>query len=268
MGIRLSEHPHRLLIRLLVLAGLAFLLLAVVASVGGLVGTASASACGANPCVDDDGNRLHYFIERDCGRNPYKYNDISGEWERYFYQWCGMNNHDPFEIIFNNMFYNQVQEALDSVGLGQLSHDEQLKGLIRLGYWREEGYGPGEPRPRMFVVPPQSPGGSPVTVVGPLTPGALSDIPPGPPSTYSSSSSSTTSNADTSTTTTQTQTTTTPTSNPPADGKYTVQGGDTIWGIATRYGISPFALIAANPDIDPTVIVPGQVLNFPTPSEA
>ena len=45
---------------------------------------------------------------------------------------------------------------------------------------------------------------------------------------------------------------------------YTVRPGDTLSGIAERFGVSLDALIAANPQIsDPDRIFPGQVINIP-----
>ena len=47
-------------------------------------------------------------------------------------------------------------------------------------------------------------------------------------------------------------------------GVYTVKKGDTLWGIAQRWGVSLQALIAANPGIkNPNLIYPGQVLTIP-----
>ena len=49
----------------------------------------------------------------------------------------------------------------------------------------------------------------------------------------------------------------------PAD-VYTVRKGDTLWGIATRYGVSLTALIAANPRIkNPNLIYPGDEVIIP-----
>ena len=45
---------------------------------------------------------------------------------------------------------------------------------------------------------------------------------------------------------------------------YTVKKGDTLWGIARRYGVALTALIAANPQIkNPNLIYPGDRVNIP-----
>ena len=45
---------------------------------------------------------------------------------------------------------------------------------------------------------------------------------------------------------------------------YTVKKGDTLWGIARRYGVTLTALIAANPQIkNPNLIYPGDRVNIP-----
>ena len=45
---------------------------------------------------------------------------------------------------------------------------------------------------------------------------------------------------------------------------YTVKKGDTLWGIAGRYGVSLTALIAANPQIkNPNLIYPGDRVRIP-----
>lgn len=45
---------------------------------------------------------------------------------------------------------------------------------------------------------------------------------------------------------------------------YTVRKGDTLWGIAGRYGVTLTALIAANPQIkNPNLIYPGDRVNIP-----
>ncbi len=63
-------------------------------------------------------------------------------------------------------------------------------------------------------------------------------------------------------------TTPVPTSVPSAPstspGTYTVQWGDWLNKIATQFGVTTQALIAANPGINPNFITPGQVLNIPS----
>lgn len=47
-------------------------------------------------------------------------------------------------------------------------------------------------------------------------------------------------------------------------GTYTVQAGNTLWGIARQYGVPLATLIAANPQIaNPNLIFPGNVINIP-----
>jgi LysM repeat protein len=56
------------------------------------------------------------------------------------------------------------------------------------------------------------------------------------------------------------------TANPPGapcPNPYTVQSGDWLYKIARNCGVSVSALIAANPNINPNVLTPGQQLNMP-----
>ncbi len=52
---------------------------------------------------------------------------------------------------------------------------------------------------------------------------------------------------------------------PPSTGPttYTVQRGDWLYSIARKFGVSVAALRAANPNINPNFLYPGQVLNIP-----
>jgi LysM repeat protein len=55
-----------------------------------------------------------------------------------------------------------------------------------------------------------------------------------------------------------------PSSPPPSSGTYVVQWGDTMRKIATRYGVSVWDLIAANPQVtNPNRIYAGQVIYLP-----
>jgi len=51
---------------------------------------------------------------------------------------------------------------------------------------------------------------------------------------------------------------------PPSGGKYTVRVNDTLWDIATRYGMTVAQLTAANPGINPVALRPGQILTIPS----
>ncbi len=51
----------------------------------------------------------------------------------------------------------------------------------------------------------------------------------------------------------------------PCPNPYTVQQGDWIYKIARNCGVSATALIAANPNINPNFLTPGQQLNMPGP---
>jgi len=50
----------------------------------------------------------------------------------------------------------------------------------------------------------------------------------------------------------------------PCPNPYTVQTGDWLYKIARNCGVSVAALIAANPNINPNVLSPGQQLNMPS----
>ena len=45
---------------------------------------------------------------------------------------------------------------------------------------------------------------------------------------------------------------------------YTIKSGDTLWDIASRYGVSLTDLTAANPDLDPSRLAIGQKIDLPS----
>ncbi|NMB46481.1 MAG: LysM peptidoglycan-binding domain-containing protein, partial [Firmicutes bacterium] len=47
---------------------------------------------------------------------------------------------------------------------------------------------------------------------------------------------------------------------------YTIQPGDTLFELATRFGTTVAAIIAANPGIDPNRLIPGQQICIPVPA--
>ena len=49
---------------------------------------------------------------------------------------------------------------------------------------------------------------------------------------------------------------------------YTVVDGDTLWGIAVKFGLYMDELVAANPSIDPDRLFPGDILSVPAPGAA
>lgn len=49
--------------------------------------------------------------------------------------------------------------------------------------------------------------------------------------------------------------------------QYTVANGDTLWTIAVNHNVSMEAVIAANPQVNPDVLQPGEVLTLPAPGE-
>ncbi len=51
---------------------------------------------------------------------------------------------------------------------------------------------------------------------------------------------------------------------PPPNGKYVVRANDTLWDIATRFDITVAQLTAANPDVTPDALRPGQTLTIPS----
>ncbi|MHB9144305.1 MAG: LysM peptidoglycan-binding domain-containing protein [Symbiobacteriia bacterium] len=52
---------------------------------------------------------------------------------------------------------------------------------------------------------------------------------------------------------------------PPAGFLHTVVAGDSIWKLAQRYGVTPEAIIAANPGVVPENLLIGSVLRIPAP---
>lgn len=55
----------------------------------------------------------------------------------------------------------------------------------------------------------------------------------------------------------------TPTQEAGGDQEYTVQAGDTLGAIATRFGVTVDAIVQLNEITDPNVIMPGETLFIP-----
>ena len=54
-----------------------------------------------------------------------------------------------------------------------------------------------------------------------------------------------------------------PSSSSNPGGTYVIQGGDNFWSIAKKLGLSPKAIEAANPDLNPKGLKLGQTINLP-----
>ncbi|MEH6904837.1 chitinase [Bacillus sp. AFS006103] len=46
---------------------------------------------------------------------------------------------------------------------------------------------------------------------------------------------------------------------------YQIKAGDHIWQLAQQFGVDPSVILAANPGIDPNLLVIGQIINVPSP---
>ncbi len=104
------------------------------------------------------------------------------------------------------------------------------------------------------------------TSIIPLTTPGATETPSGPPAPPTSQPPSTVIMIPTNTPAAAGATPTPQISTQANPSAYTVQFGDTLFKIASQFGVSVDALRAANPGINPNFIYPGQVLKIPSAS--
>lgn len=139
--------------------------------------------------------------------------------------------------------------AIGTQVAGQLTQTAVASGA---GSGQEQTPGaPATTAPGQPTAAPGQPSDTPGAPAVATVPGQPSDTPAAPGATAPAQPADTT--------------TPVPPSGAPCPNPYTVQPGDWIYKIARNCNVAVSALIAANPNINPNFISPGQQLNMPAP---
>jgi hypothetical protein len=91
--------------------------------------------CPPGEAFDPYTSECNPVVLADCGQNPYHYNTIGNHWGRRFERTCFPETRDPFEGVFHGLNFAEAQAKLAELGLGGLTHPQQVNALIERGIW-------------------------------------------------------------------------------------------------------------------------------------